>query len=75
MEANHPLKTYRETHEPKLSRADLARELKVSPATVFRWEKGLRQPDPDKLSDITAKTGIPAKELRPDLVEKLGADQ
>lgn len=73
MEAVHPLRAYRDTHE--LSRKKLAKTLGVSVPTLFRWEKGERQPDPDKLSDITAKTGIPAKDLRPDLAEKLGADQ
>lgn len=69
----HPLMSYREAHG--LSQAELADTLSVSRMTVWRWEKGERQPDPDKLSDITAKTGIPARELRPDLAEKLGADQ
>jgi transcriptional regulator with XRE-family HTH domain len=73
MEAKHPLETYREAQH--LSRFDLAKVLGISPVTLFRWEKGTRQPNPKKLSDITEKTGIPAKELRPDLVEKLGASQ
>jgi transcriptional regulator with XRE-family HTH domain len=73
MEAKHPLEAYRTSHE--MSRAKLAKLLGVSPVTLFRWEKGDRQPNPTKLADITEKTGIPAKELRPDLVEKLGAAQ
>ena len=28
----------------KLSQNELAREMKVDPATVYRWEKGLRRP-------------------------------
>ncbi len=73
MEAKHPLEAYREAQQ--LSRFDLAKRLGISPVTLFRWEKGTRQPNPDKLSDITEKTGIPAKELRPDLAEKLAGTQ
>lgn len=66
----HPLKTYRETHVPKLSQADLARKLGVGRPTVYRWEIGTRNIDEDLLPRVSQLTGIPAKELRPDAVEK-----
>lgn len=65
MEGNQPLKTYRESNS--LSRDDLAALIGVDRATVFRWETGQRKPGVEKLSKITEVTGIPAKELRPDL--------
>ena len=43
--------------------------LGVNRLTILRWEGGERRIDPDKLSDVTKKTGIPAAELRPDLAE------
>ena len=35
--------------------------------TVARWETGIRKIGAEKLSDISAKTGIPRGKLRPDL--------
>lgn len=68
MENIHPLKAYRDSQEPKLSQADLARLLGVGRPTVHRWETGTRKPDVELLPTITEKTGIPARELRPDLI-------
>lgn len=68
MEASHPLKSFRVGRG--LSRAEMADLLKVSVPTYFRWETGERQPDEKRLPFISKVTGIPAKELRPDLVEK-----
>jgi transcriptional regulator with XRE-family HTH domain len=67
MESIHPLKAFRELRQ--LSPADLARLLEVSPAAVSRWESGERNVDRRLLPKITEKTGISAKELRPDLAE------
>ena len=75
----HPLRTYRESKTPKQSQDDLAKELGVSRITVVRWENGDRVIDEGRLPGVSEKTGIPSKELRPDLVEKLerliGSDQ
>lgn len=73
MEATHPLRAYRDAQQPKLSQRELAELLGVTVATVSRWETGERQPEPERLSIITEKTGIPARELRPDLAEQMGA--
>jgi transcriptional regulator with XRE-family HTH domain len=75
----HPLRTYRTSKSPKQSQADLADILGVSRLTVLRWENGDRKINESLLSTVSKKTGIPAKELRPDLVERLeqlvGGDQ
>ena len=75
----HPLRTYRTSKTPKQSQADLANILGVSRLTVLRWENGDRKINESLLSTVSARTGIPAKELRPDLVERLeqlvGGDQ
>lgn len=68
MQASHPLKLYRERLSK--TRASLARDLSVSKTTVARWEEGIRKIDESKLSNVVRITGIPAKELRPDLVER-----
>lgn len=70
MHAISPLKTFRQKHEPKLSQAALAAQLGVTRLTVTRWESGARKIDPDLVPLVAEKTGIPAKELRPDIVEK-----
>jgi transcriptional regulator with XRE-family HTH domain len=75
----HPLRTYRTSKTPKQSQADLANILGVSRLTVLRWENGDRKIDESLLSTVAERTGIPAKELRPDLVLRLeqlvGGDQ
>ncbi len=55
-----------------MSRAKLARTLGVARPTVFRWEKGERQIDAELVPGIAEKTGIPPRELRPDLAELMG---
>lgn len=70
MQSVHPLRTYRLSRTPKLSQAGLAKKIGVARLTVLRWETGERKIDPSKLSQVTEKTGIPAKELRPDLIEE-----
>lgn len=70
MEKVHPLTAYRNSQEPKLSAAELARKLKVARPTLNRWERFKRRIDPSFIPNITEKTGIPAKELRPDLIDE-----
>lgn len=69
MHGIHPLKTYRETQTPRLSQAGLASKLGVARLTVLRWETGERKINPSLIPEVTKQTGIPAKELRPDLIE------
>lgn len=69
----HPLKSYRERQDPPLSQQALAEKLDVDRLTIHRWETNKRKPGLDHLPKITERTGIPARELRPDLVELLGS--
>ena len=69
MDSTHPVKAYR-TQE-KLTQGGFADLVNVSRTTVARWESGVRKVDRELLASITAKTGIPAKELRPDLAQLL----
>lgn len=55
-----------------MTQQDLARLLDVDRATVCRWESGERKPDHALVPKISEKTGISAKELRPDLAELMG---
>ena len=59
----HPLADYRARHQPPLSRTELAVKLGVSPATVWRWEKGERTPDRKYLPELSRLTGAPIIEL------------
>lgn len=68
MQASHPLETYRKKRS--MTRAALARLLSVSKTTIARWEKGIRKIEENLVPNISSITGIPAKELRPDAVEK-----
>lgn len=70
MEAKHPLQEYRESFNPPLKRAALAKALGVARVTVKRWETGDRNIDPELVPSVSEKTGIPREKLRPDLVEK-----
>lgn len=63
----HPIKNFRERQVPPWSQTDLAKQLDVDRVTVARWESGDRKPDPALLSKIVEITGIPARDLRPDL--------
>jgi len=71
--ANHPLKNYRKKHS--LTRAALARDLDVSKTTITRWEEGKRKIDNTKVALVSSITGIPAKELRPDLARLMAVAQ
>lgn len=70
MQGIHPLKVYRETQTPRLSQAGLASKLGVARLTVLRWETGERKINPSLIPKVAERTGIPAKELRPDLIEE-----
>lgn len=69
MEGVHPLKAFREKQEPPLSQGDLADLLGVARETVTRWESGARKISEPNLPVVSEKTGIPKRELRPDLAE------
>jgi DNA-binding transcriptional regulator YdaS (Cro superfamily) len=69
MGKTHPLTAYREKQDPPLSRKGLADLLGVKRETVFRWETDARKIDDELLSIVSEKTGIPRKELRPDLFD------
>jgi transcriptional regulator with XRE-family HTH domain len=49
--------------------AELARFLEEHRPTVHRWETGARKIGRKKLEYVSEKTGIPKRELRPDLAE------
>ena len=61
MEALHPLAAYRKT--AGISRAELARRLKVSRAAVCRWENGTRHPDKSLWAAILEETGLRPSEV------------
>jgi transcriptional regulator with XRE-family HTH domain len=63
----HPLQSYRK--RTQATQADLAEILGVNRTTVARWETGARRIDRSKLEAVAEKTGIPKRELRPDLAE------
>ena len=67
MVSSHPLRAYRDSRG--LTQDVLAKELGVTSISVSRWETGARQIDPTKLDLVSEKTGIPKRELRPDLAE------
>lgn len=62
-----PFARYRETTGK--TPEEMARLFKVNRATIFRWELG-KPPIPVKRLEQAEKlTGIPRKELRPDIFE------
>ena len=70
--AVHPVRAYRHSFKPKVSLDSLAKSIGRSKATLSRIENW-KQPVPHELvPDLSAATGISARELRPDLVELLG---
>lgn len=66
-----PLRAFRERQTPVLSQSGLAKLLGVSRSIAHRWESGKRQIGVNSLASVSEKTGIPPRELRPDLAEKL----
>lgn len=67
MAGTHPLRKFRLSQ--KLTQEALGKELGVTGQTVWRWETGDRQIRRDKLAKIAKVTGIPARQLRPDLAK------
>ncbi len=65
----HPIKAYRERQQPTLSQERFADRIGVTRFTVIRWESGAPIGEKE-LPLVSKEIGIPAKELRPDLVEK-----
>lgn len=71
MASKHPLQVYRESFDPHMKQAELARKLEVARITVKRWETGARKIDAELAPSVSEKTGIPVAELRPDLAKLL----
>lgn len=65
--AVHPLKAYRARE--KLTQLAAATKVGVTRESWARWETRTRKVDRDLLPIVATETGIPARELRPDLVE------
>lgn len=61
------LRAYRKDN--KLSQKAAAEIVGVYRESWARWETGMRKIDRKKLSDISQRTGIPKRVLRPDLAE------
>jgi transcriptional regulator with XRE-family HTH domain len=70
MEGNGPLIADRIRRG--MTPAQYARFLDETPSNVHRWETGARKIGQGKLPKIAEKTGVPARELRPDLAEMFG---
>jgi transcriptional regulator with XRE-family HTH domain len=71
MAAIHPLKTFREQHDPPLSQEDLAGLLGVTRVTITRWEARRRTPDRRLLPKIAKVTGLKPALVWPDLADIL----
>lgn len=69
MERVHPLEAFRAKFDPPLSQQQLADLIGVKRETVNRWESGKRSIEEEKLPVVCEKTGIPWRELRPDLAD------
>jgi len=63
------LKAWREAND--LTIPEAATKVGATRATWWRWENGVRPIGIDSLKTVSGVTGIPASELRPDLVEKM----
>jgi transcriptional regulator with XRE-family HTH domain len=69
MSADHPIRAYRERQSPPLSQGEFGERVGVTRFTVMRWEGGA--PIDEKLLPAVSKeTGIPARELRPDIAAR-----
>lgn len=73
MEGSLALRRYRNSR--KLTQDALAKELGVTSITVSRWETGDRKIATSKLQEVSDKTGISKRELRPDLAELIGSSE
>lgn len=67
--SNHPLRKYRNRFDPPMSQTSLGNLIGVSKPTVSRWESRQRNIDVTLLLRVVSVTGIPARELRPDLAD------
>lgn len=63
------LKSFRSSATPKLSQRAAAESVGVARETWARWESGISKIDAELLPTVSEKTGIPKRELRPDLAE------
>lgn len=71
---NVPLKVltdWREKQSPPINQSKAARLVGVSRASWSRWEAGHRKPGREKIPQVSERTGIHPKELRPDLAEMI----
>lgn len=71
MANKHPLAVYRK--QTGITQKTLAKELGVAEMTVSRWELRERSIGIKNLDLVSEKTGIPKRELRPDLAEHMEA--
>lgn len=69
----HPIKAYRKAQTPPLTQEQLGKKLGVLRETVARWETRAHKIDINWLAKITKKTGIAARDLRPDLADLMEA--
>ena len=67
----HPLRVFRERHNPPLSQEELADLFGVSRSAVTRWESGIRQPGKRQVPTILRITGLPLSAIRPDFAQLL----
>lgn len=65
----HPVRAFRLSQTPKLPMKKLADRIGTSTANLSRIENGLQPVSEILLPKLLAETGIPAKQLRPDLAE------
>jgi transcriptional regulator with XRE-family HTH domain len=70
MHAIPQLKNYRKAAD--LSQLEAAQKVGVTRETWARWELGHRKIARSILPTVAEKTGIPPRELRPDLAELMG---
>lgn len=66
------LKDFRKRNN--LSQGDLGERVGVSRMTVFRWEKGIRKIENEKVPLVAEITGISPGVLRPDLAALLSTE-
>lgn len=68
MEAGTKIKEFRERQTPVWSQARFGDAVGVSRFTVLRWERTGKIGE-EKLPEVSKLLDVPAKELRPDLIE------
>lgn len=65
----HPIRVWRTSQKPKVTLEKLAKRLRTSEANLSRIETHKQPVTDDLLRLVVAATGVPARELRPDLAE------